>query len=238
MRVWLNSLLCDNQRQMTTKWYNEMFPRNLLEWIAMIGFYLYVGKTLYIFSGISGSDSANCLIAKAGFIGLFCAVAATIANGVRWIGVRRQSWKTRLTLSIGLIIPLALISLGVYSHFTSYRFEALFLPGDHFEKRLAEKLSRSDLSNESRSGWSKLYAEIVYVEHGRIIVYTSPDGKQIPYEPAEKDKENRDIQVAVKRNIEFLKSSMIELVYTWSCCILLGIACGLLARRRWKAKLT
>jgi hypothetical protein len=173
---------------------------------------------------------------EAGFLGLFSAVIAMIADGIRRIGRGGQSWKTTLTLLAGILLPLVFISAGMYSHYEFHRMEELLRSNEHSIQRIAERLHRPDLSPEKHSVMSRIYAREIYSEHGRIIPYTTPDGKQVLYQPTDKDKKFREAIIETKKTIEDRKPAMLKIIYTWLLSILLGISCGLFARHKWKSK--
>jgi len=216
-----------------------MLPRSKNEWIITVGWGVYIiialmKEFLFPFDPIHPT-CATWIPVQIGAISLNIAVTAMIVYGVRRIGREGRWWKNVSILAIGTILPLALICFSIYGYHGFEKSEQILMPNEAVVGKLAEKL-KGDFPPEKLTTLSKMRAKLFYREYGEIRSYSDLNGREVPYEPTEEDKDRRNMTLEGKKLVEWGKQAMLMGVYTWAAVIFVGILLGVILRRR-QAKL-
>lgn len=128
------------------------------------------------------------------------------------------------TSLILVALTLALLSFKSSSAFSNFD---KYLQGVDTEtrERIINKLNSSD-SIEKKSKLSRLYAQVIYEEDGKIIEYLTPDGKTATYVPSTESIKNRDMLMFFRtyRKMSPPLDIFIGVIWLLSILVAIGIA--------------
>lgn len=216
---------------------NIQLPKTFSEWVITCGFTVYLAAQLllHFLPSIDPLRPAwtPWIVYEIGNLAFIVAVTVMIASGIGRIGQDGPLWRNASTLIIGIVIALALISIGFCGY---YIVSTIPVPNDKSLYTSAEKLQQPDLNPEKRSQWSELYAQMVYLEKGKIVSYITPGGARVLYKPTSDDQDVRSKRVKGEEYLKLAKSTALRTGFTWLAVLVLSPVLGFIFRRGRKSK--